>query len=100
MKSATLVENPPTGDCPPSAAGTTAYTAVIEVTGMADVSGNGAYAFGAGVTVPLQVCLGGNSDVEISNMTMVFSNLSNGDPSPATYHFGAQPIHGVVRQPR
>jgi hypothetical protein len=98
MNGATLIDNPPAGDCPASAAGTTAYTAEIEVTGMADVSGNGAYAFGAGVLVPLQVCLGGNSDVAISNMTMVFTNLPNGGgPSLATYHFGAQPIHGVVR---
>jgi hypothetical protein len=97
MTGATAIQNPPAGDCPTSAPGTPPYSAQIEVAGMADVSGNGGYAFGAGVLVPLQVCLGGNSDVQISNITLVFTNLPDGTPSLATYHFGAQPIHGVVQ---
>jgi hypothetical protein len=96
MTGAVAVQNPPPGDCP-STPGTPSYNAQIEVTGMADVAGNGGYAFGPGVLVPLQVCLDGNSDVPISNVTLVFTKLASGDPSPATYHFGAQPIHGVVQ---
>lgn len=38
----------------------------------------------------LQVCVTGGSDVPYSNMTMAMTG-------PATGHFGAQPIHGVVR---
>jgi hypothetical protein len=45
--------------------------------------------------VPLQVCLGGGPDLEISNITLVFTNLSQ-----ATNHFGPQPIHGVVQLPK
>jgi hypothetical protein len=37
----------------------------------------------------LQVCVSGGSDVEYSNVTLVFS-------TPASNHFGTQAIHGVV----
>ena len=39
----------------------------------------------------LQVCVSGGTEIELSNMTMVFGG-------PATNHFGTQPIHGVVRR--
>ncbi len=100
MKAATLIQSPPQSDCPTvgGPTGITPYptfTWLLEVTGMADVTGNGGSPFGT--PVPLQVCLGGGPDLQVSNITLVFTNLSNGDPSLATYHFGAQPIHGVVR---
>lgn len=98
MTGATVISNPPQSDCP---AGTTpypTYTWLLEVKGMAEVSGNGGSPFGT--QVPLQVCLGGGPNLAISNITLVFTNLSSGDPSPATNHFGPQPIHGVVRLPR
>jgi len=97
MKGATLIQNPPQTDCPTGLTPFPTYTWQIEVTGMADVSGNGGYVFGEGTLVPLQVCLGGGPNLQVSNITLVFTNLSSGDPSPATNHFGAQPIHGVVR---
>jgi hypothetical protein len=47
-------------------------------------------------TSTLQVCVTGGSDIpfsaENSNITLVFGG-------PATMHFGAQAIHGVVRKP-
>jgi hypothetical protein len=99
MKDATLTLNP--SDCPGHANGTPSYTDEIEVTGMANVSGNGGSPFGLGVLVPLQVCIGGSTNVQYSNLTLVFTNLPNGGgPSAATRHFGAQPIHGVVRVSR
>lgn len=100
MTGATVIENPPQGtspgDCPPNASGTPAYTSQIEINGMADVAGNGGSPFGAGVLVPLQVCIDGSSNVEFSNITLVFTKLSDGSPSAATLHFGAPPLHGVV----
>ncbi len=95
MKAATRIQNPPQSDCPTGITPYPTYTWQLEVTGMADVTGNGGSPFGT--PVPLQICLGGGPDLQVSNITLVFMNLSNGDPSPATYHFGAQPIHGVVR---
>ena len=97
MKGATLVWNPPQTDCPIGITPFPTYTWVLEVNGMADVAGNGGSPFTG--PVPLQVCLGGGPDLEISNITLVFTNLSTG-PSQATNHFGQQPIHGVVRLPR
>jgi hypothetical protein len=38
----------------------------------------------------LQVCIMGGAEVSFSNVTLVYSGLATG-------HFGAQPIHGVVR---
>jgi hypothetical protein len=94
MKSATLILNPPQSDCPTGTTPYPTYTWLVEVNGMANITGNGGSPFGA--PVPLQVCLGGGPNLEVSNITLVFTNLSSG-PSPATYHFGGQPIHGVVR---
>lgn len=97
MKGATLIQNPPQSDCPTGITPFPTYTWQIEVTGMANVTGNGGSPFSG--PVPLQVCLGGGPDLHISNITLVFTNLSSG-PSPATNHFGGQAIHGVVRLPR
>jgi hypothetical protein len=97
MKGATLIQNPPQSDCPTGITPFPTYTWEIEVKGMADVTGNGGSPFPG--PVPLQVCLGGGPNLAISNITLVFTNLSNGSPSPATNHFGAPAIHGVVRFP-
>jgi hypothetical protein len=97
MKGATLVWNPPQTDCPTGITPFPTYTWVLEVNGMADVAGNGGSPFTG--PVPLQVCLGGGPNLEISNITLVFTNLSTG-PSLATNHFGPQPIHGVVQLPK
>jgi hypothetical protein len=40
-------------------------------------------------TTTLQVCITGGSEIEFSNVTLVFSK-------PASGHFGSQAIHGVV----
>ena len=96
MRGATLVWNPPQTDCPTGITPFPTYTWVLEANGMADVAGNGGSPFTG--PVPLQVCLGGGPDLEVSNITLVFTNLSTG-PSLATNHFGPQPIHGVVRLP-
>jgi len=98
MKAATLIFNPPQTDCPTGLTPFPTYTWQIEVKGMADVTGNGGSPFSA--PVPLQVCLGGGPNLAISNITLVFTNLASGDPSQATLHFGAPPIHGVVRLPK
>jgi hypothetical protein len=95
MKAATLIQSPPQSDCPTGITPYPTYTWLLEVTGMADVTGNGGSPFG--VPVPLQVCLGGGPNLQVSNITLVFTNLSSGNPSLATYHFGPQAIHGVVR---
>jgi hypothetical protein len=101
MTDATLIENPPASEnCPLNATGTPPYTVRFEVKGMADVSGNGGSPFGAGILVPLQICIDGGPTVQFSNITLVFTNNSDGTPSPATLHFGLQPIHGVVRKPK
>jgi hypothetical protein len=97
MKGATLILNPPQSDCPTGITPFPTYTWEIEVKGMANVTGNGGSPFPG--PVPLQVCLGGGPNLEISNITLQFTNLSTGEPSPATNHFGAPPIHGVVRLP-
>ncbi|MGH9743552.1 MAG: hypothetical protein ACRD51_14500 [Candidatus Acidiferrum sp.] len=95
MTGATAIENPPQTDCPAGITPYPTYTWQLEVTGMASVTGNGGSPFGA--PVPLQVCIGGGPDIQNSNVTLVFTKLASGEPSPATYHFGAQAIHGVVR---
>jgi hypothetical protein len=43
------------------------------------------------VVSTLQVCVSGGTDVDYSNLSMVFGG-------PATTHFGPQAIHGVVRK--
>ena len=85
----TVVYNPT--DCPPAPAGTPPYTARIEVTGTANIEANGSQApFGPS---PLQVCIAGGSQVEFSNITLVFTGSSG-----ASGHFGSQAIHGVVQK--
>jgi hypothetical protein len=71
-----------------------ATTTRFSVNGTATfITGNGNPApFEAKGPTTLQVCITGGSDVEFSNMTLVFTG-------PATGHFGTQAIHGVVRFP-
>ncbi|MFZ0964270.1 MAG: hypothetical protein WAO35_25685 [Terriglobia bacterium] len=89
MTTDTVVYNPT--DCPTASLGTPPYTARIEVTGTANIEANGSQApFGPS---PLQVCIAGGSQVEFSNITLVFTGTSG-----ATGHFGSQAIHGVVRK--
>jgi hypothetical protein len=97
MTGGTLVWNPPQTDCPTGIIPFPTFTWVLEVNGMTDVRGNGGSPFSG--PVPLQVCLGGGPNLEISNITLVFTDLPTG-PSPATNHFGKQPIHGVVQLPK
>ena len=83
-----------TGMCPVNAPATTNPSFVVS--GPAYITGNGAPApFSKGDTVlsTLQVCVNGGSDVPFSNVTLVFG-------APASGHFGAQAIHGVVRESR
>jgi hypothetical protein len=89
MTTETVVYNPT--DCPPAPAGTPPYTARIEVTGTANIQANGSQApFGPS---PLQVCIAGGSQVEFSNIALVFTPASG-----ASGHFGSQAIHGVVQK--
>lgn len=62
------------------------------VTGWASVTGNGGYAPFApqGQLSQLTVCITGGTQVEFSNVTLVFG-------TPASGHFGSQPINGAIR---
>lgn len=62
------------------------------VTGMASITGNGGYPPFApeGQLSPLTVCVTGGTQVESSNITLVFG-------APASGHFGSQAINGAVR---
>jgi hypothetical protein len=63
----------------------------LVVTGTATTTGNGSPAtFESKGPSTLQVCIIGGSQVDYSNVTLVYSG-------PATGHFGTQPIHGVIR---
>lgn len=89
MTTDTIIYNPT--DCPPAPLQTPPYTAVIELTGTANIEANGSPApFGSS---PLQVCIAGGSSTEFSNVTLVFAGSSG-----AAGHFGPQAIHGVVRK--
>jgi hypothetical protein len=89
MTSHTVTLNPT--DCPSAPVGTPPYTTLIEVTGTADIDANGSPApFGSS---PLQVCVAGGSNIEFSNVTLVFTGMSG-----ASGHFGSQAIHGLVRK--
>ncbi len=84
-----------TGTCPVYAPPATTTTGFM-VSGPAEVTGNGGPApFSKGDTVlsNLQICVNGGTDVPFSNITLVFS-------APASGHFGAQAIRGVIRKPR
>jgi len=63
------------------------------VTGMASVTGNGGFPPFApqGQLSPLTVCITGGTQVQFSNITLVFG-------TPASGHFGSQPINGTVRK--
>jgi hypothetical protein len=59
---------------------------------MASITGNGGYPPFApeGQLSSLTVCVTGGTQVEFSNITLVFG-------APASGHFGSQPINGAVR---
>ena len=79
-----------TSVCPANTPPTTGSGVVV--TGTATTTGNGGPApFESKGASTIQVCLTGGSEVEFSNLTMVYTG-------PATSHFGPQPIHGVVSQ--
>ena len=83
-----------TGMCPVNAPATTNPGFIVSAP--AYITGNGAPApFSKGDTVLslLTVCVNGGSDVPFSNVTLEFG-------APASGHFGAQAIHGVVRKSR
>jgi hypothetical protein len=64
----------------------------VMITGTATTSANGSPApFESMGPSTLQVCIIGGSQVEYSNVTLVYTG-------PATSHFGTQAIHGVVRK--
>ena len=89
MTTNSVVYNPT--DCPPAPLPTPPYTALIELTGTANIEANGSPApFGSS---PLQVCIDGGSNIEFSNITLDFAGSSG-----AAGHFGPQAIHGVVRK--
>jgi type 1 fimbria pilin len=78
-----------TSVCPANTPPTTG-TGVV-VTGTATTSGNGSPAsFESKGASTIQLCIMGGSEVDFSNITLVYTG-------PATGHFGPQPIHGVVR---
>ncbi len=62
----------------------------VVVSGTAPTTANGGPApFASKGASNLQICITGGSEVQFSNVTLVYTG-------PATSHFGAQPIHGVV----
>jgi hypothetical protein len=76
--------------CPANSPATTGSGIVVNFT--ATTTGNGGPAtFEAKGPSTLQVCITGGTQVEFSNLTMVYTG-------PATGHFGPQAIHGVVSQ--
>ncbi len=77
-----------TSVCPANSPATTGSGVVV--TGTATTTGNGSPApFESKGASTLQVCLTGGSQIEFSNLTLVYTG-------PATGHFGAQAIHGGV----
>jgi hypothetical protein len=74
--------------CPANSPATTA--AGVVVSGTATTMANGSPApFDPNGVSKLQVCITGGSEVQFSNVTLVYSG-------PATAHFGTQAIHGAV----
>ena len=64
----------------------------VVVTSTATTTGNGGPApFDATGPSTLQICITGGTQVQYSNLTIVYKG-------PATGHFGTQAIHGVVSQ--
>ena len=79
-----------TSVCPANSPATTGSGVVV--TSTATTTGNGSpAAFESKGPSTLQVCITGGSQVDFSNMTLVYTG-------PATGHFGPQAIHGVVTQ--
>jgi len=88
MTNATVSYDPSV--CPANSPATTGSGVVV--TNTAVTTGNGSPAsFESKGPSTIQVCITGGSTVEFSNMSLVYTG-------PATGHFGAQPIHGVVTQ--
>jgi hypothetical protein len=78
-----------TSVCPANNPATTGSGVVV--TGTATTAANGGPApFESKGASTLQVCITGGSEVEFSNVTLVYTG-------PATTHFGPQPIHGTVK---
>jgi hypothetical protein len=76
--------------CPANSPATTSQGVVVS--GTATTTGNGGPAsFESKGASTLQVCITGGSEVQFSNVTLVYTG-------PATGHFGPQPIHGVVNK--
>jgi len=79
-----------TSVCPVNSPATTGSGVVL--TSTATTTGNGGPAtFESKGASTLQICITGGSEVEFSNLTIVYTG-------PATGHFGPQAIHGVVSQ--
>jgi hypothetical protein len=77
-----------TSVCPANSPATTGSGVVVTAT--ATTTGNGGPAtFESKGPSTLQVCITGGTEVEFSNVSLVYTG-------PATGHFGTQPIHGVV----
>lgn len=77
-----------TSACPANSPATTASGVVV--TGNVNITANGNPApFESNGSSTIQICIIGGSQVEYTNLTVVFTG-------PATTHFGTQPIHGVV----
>ena len=76
----------------PTASYNPATTTGFMVTGSASVTANGGYPPFApqGQLSPLTICVTGGTQVGFSNVTLVFG-------TPASGHFGTQPINGAVR---
>ena len=82
-----------TSMCPADNPANPKATERFVVTGPADITANGSpapFQVAHGIST-VQVCISGGTDIEFSNVTLVFSY-------PANTHFGSQAIHGVVRK--
>jgi hypothetical protein len=78
-----------TSVCPANSPATTGTSGVV-VTSPATTAANGSPApFESKGASTIQICVTGGSEVDFSNMTLVYTG-------PATTHFGSQPIHGVI----
>ena len=79
-----------TSVCPANSPPTTGSGVVVNSTATTAANGGPAPFESKGAST-LQVCITGGSEVNFSNMTLVYTG-------PATGHFGPQAIHGVVTQ--
>ena len=90
MKGATLVWNPPQTDCPTGITPFPTYTWVLEVNGMANVTGNGGSPFTG--PVPLQVCLGGGTEPrDFEHHAGVYESLDRPVPGNKSFRTAADP---------